>query len=348
MTWTLEGGAYPVKQKDKVDISFIEGKKNRPLVIFIHGLGMDKTMWTDPGRSKVLAGRYPLSILLQKKASSQILDHKPVGLKKITTGIPPKELITVFHQLRDMDFNVLAWSQKRPASHAKFAVSELSAIVREYSDPARNGIITVGHSRGGLIAKSYALSNPDNIRAIISIGSPFRGSSLARWADIVSRTLSVTTPFFNNTEKGTVKSTIKHVLDFINSMAVKELLPGSEFLDTLISPVPRRIRSLSIAGSSPNLLNIYNWYIDCIDKSNKYKLRPKLLFSFPDSVRKVLPDVIVPDELIKGRGDGLVSVNSATSDLSHKQGIYPYNHAGLLFSRTVRKNILDFILRETR
>ena len=337
-----------MKQKNKVDISFIEGKKNRPLVIFIHGLGMDKTIWTDPGRSRILAGRYPLSILLQKKASSQILDHKPAGYKKISAGIPPKKLITVFHQLNDMGFNVLAWSQKRPASQVKFAVSELGAIVQEYSDPARNGIITVGHSRGGLIAKSYALSYPDNIRTTISIGSPFKGSSLARWADIISKTLSVTAPFFNNAVKGTVKSNIKHVIDFINSRAVKELLPGSEFLDTLMPPVPRRIKSLIIAGSSPTLFNIYSWYIDRIDESNKYKLSPKLLFSFPGSIRKVLPDIIVPDELIKGRGDGLVSVNSATSDLSYKQRIYPYNHAGLLFSRTVRKNILDFILQEAQ
>jgi pimeloyl-ACP methyl ester carboxylesterase len=337
-----------VKHKDNFDISFIEGKKRLPLVIFIHGLGMDKKIWTEPERSRVMAGRYPLSILLQKKPSSQILDHNPVGLKKITMGKPPERLISVYHHLSQSGFPVLAWSQTRPASYAAFAVDELRDVIRDYSKLTRNGIIMVGHSRGGLIAKTFALSKPDDIGAVISIGSPFNGSSLARWANFISKLLSVATPFFNSAEKGTVKNTINHVVDFINSVAVKELLPESEFLESLRSPLPRRIRSLNIAGSSPDLIRIYKWYIDCIDNSNKYKLRPKLLFSFPGSIRKYLPQEIIPDELVKGKGDGLVSINSALFNATGSSEIYPYNHAGLLFSQKVRKDILTFISQEFR
>lgn len=337
-----------MKHKDKIDISFIEGKKDLPLVIFIHGLGMDKKIWTEPERSRVMAGRYPLSILLNKKASSYILDHRPVGLQRITTGTPTKRLFSVFHHLSDNGYNVLTWSQKRPASYATLAVDELRGIVRKYSEEARNGLIMVGHSRGGLIAKSFALSKPDNIRAVISIGAPFNGSSLARWAGVISRMLSVTTPIFNSSERGTAKSTIKHVLDFINGEAVKELLPGSDLLDSLRAPLPQHIRSLSIAGSSPDLFHIYKWDIDCIDKSNRYKLRPKLLFSFPGSIKKYLPDMVIPAELTKGKGDGLVTVDSALFATTGQQGTYPDNHASLLFARKVRNDILSFVSREVR
>ena len=247
----------------KIDITFHEGEKSRPMAVFIHGLGMDKNIWTDPGKSRIMAGRFPLDVLLREKPVARTSREKPRTVYKVTAGTTPKKFNTLFHQFKTMGFHVLAWSQKRPASNADKAVNELKAILHDYSGFTHNGVILTGHSRGGIVGRSYALQFPHNIRALISIASPFRGSSLARWADIISKTLVLINPFLKNTQKGTVKNNIKHVLDFINSTAVKELLPGSELLTSLDSLLPPHIKSICIAGTHPELFSLYSWHVNC-------------------------------------------------------------------------------------
>jgi hypothetical protein len=151
-------------------------------------------------------------------------------------------------------------------------------------------------------------------------------------------------PLFRNSDKGTVINNIKQVLDFINSTAVKELLPGSEFLSSVSSPLPSGIKTLNIAGTSPTLIRLYTQRIQCVDKMhNKYKVATRPLFSFPDSIKKLLPEMIVPEELKKGRGDGLVSKKSALSNDPNDTGSYPFNHAALLFAEPVQKKAIDFV-----
>ena len=75
-------------------------------------------------------------------------------------------------------------------------------------------------------------------------------------------------------------------------------------------------------------------------------LKPKLLFTFPGSLGKLLPDMIVPDEMRNGRGDGLVTKESALFYKSGDAGIYPFNHAGLLFADSVKGKIIEFARKE--
>ena len=49
----------------KNEIFYFEGDRAKPLVIFIHGMGMDANMWAKPALARVLGGKYPLSVLIE-------------------------------------------------------------------------------------------------------------------------------------------------------------------------------------------------------------------------------------------------------------------------------------------
>ncbi|UCG78372.1 MAG: hypothetical protein JSV21_00610 [Nitrospirota bacterium] len=326
-----------------LDTSFREGKKDMPLIVFVHGLGMDKHIWTDPLRSKVLAGKFPVDILLRKKARSFITESKRPMRNRISLGVAPSRLESLYYKLNKIGFGVLAWSQRRPAADSGFAVNELRSLLTDHDEHTRNGIVLLGHSRGGLIAKRFALSEPRPVISIISLGSPFMGSSLAKWAKILAKTSFVLKPFLKSSGQKDVKGNINHVLKFINSKAVKELLPDSEFIRSLKKPLSSRIKTLSIAGSSPDLIGLYSWHSDCIKNSKKYRSRQKLLFSFPNSLNRVLPEMMMPEELIDGKGDGLVAVDSALSTMKGISSIHSLNHAALVFNRSVHQEVISFL-----
>jgi pimeloyl-ACP methyl ester carboxylesterase len=327
--------------RESLDISFSEGGTSRPLVIFIHGLGMDKNIWVGPEKSRILAGNFPLTVLLGKKPRTRVFYHKPQHYKKTTTGPPPIHLITLFRLLREKGFSVLAWSQKRPFARAVMALEELLEITNNYRHFSQNGLILVGHSRGGLVARNYALRYPENVRALITMGTPFRGSTLAKWAGLASKSLSFLQPLLRKSDGGSVRKTMKRVNDFIQSKAVEELLPDSDFLKSLKKHLKSNIKTLCIAGTNPNFLHVYKWREKCVKtngNTNKYYLVPKLIFSFPDSLHGIMPD-----ELCKGKGDGLVAQVSAISEDCNDAGVYPLNHVQMLFSEAVHDKAQAFL-----
>src|SRR5512136_669907 len=97
-----------------IDTTFLEGKSSSPLVVFIHGLGMDKRIWTDPAQSRIIAGSFPITILLGRKPVRKVLPKDRPRFSRITVGMPPKKLSSLFHLLHEKGFSVLSWSQKRP------------------------------------------------------------------------------------------------------------------------------------------------------------------------------------------------------------------------------------------
>ena len=72
----------------KLDIVLNKGDHNKPAVVFIHGLGMDKNIWADPARSRILGGMFPLRILLNK----------------ISFDETPENIRTLFHDLQSRGY----------------------------------------------------------------------------------------------------------------------------------------------------------------------------------------------------------------------------------------------------
>ncbi|NCO68166.1 MAG: hypothetical protein COY75_08660 [Nitrospirae bacterium CG_4_10_14_0_8_um_filter_41_23] len=293
-----------------LDTVLYKGGNDKPAVVFIHGLGMDSDIWVNPSQSRILGGMFPLRILLNKRLPEE----------------QPDNLQTLFDDLRLKGYTVITWSQKRPAGPIDFAVSELSEIVKIANKMTKAGVILIGHSRGGLIGRKYLLRKDRSIKALITISTPHKGSSVARAANYLSPVVSILNPLFPIGDKGTRSFAIKRIFEFLSSRALKELLPESRFLKSIKDGPLDWVHYVSVGGTNPTLFNLYN-------------------FSFPDIFEKVIPENLYPEEMKKGRGDGLVSAESSKIPWSNEHYDFELNHAEILFAEGVRGTLLKAIER---
>ncbi|MFZ6016373.1 MAG: esterase/lipase family protein [Nitrospirota bacterium] len=290
-----------------LDIEFHEGSVDKPAIIFIHGLGMDKNIWVNPSNSRILGGMFPLTFILRKRPSM-------------------KTLKTLFEDLRLKNYTVITWTQERPAGPIDSAVSELKEIVRIANKITRAGIVLIGHSRGGLIGRKYLLRKDRSIRGLVTISTPHKGSSIARIANYLSPLVSVIGPLFPYGDKGTLSFTIRRVIDFLKSKALKELLPGSYFFRSLKDGPLDGVYYISVGGTDPTLFSLYN-------------------FSIPEVLEKLVPKNLYPEEIKKGKGDGLVSAESSRIPWCNEHHNFGFNHAQILFDKDARDMIIKSIER---
>lgn len=324
----------------RLDIEFRAGERNKPAIVFIHGLGMDKTIWTSPCESRIGGGLFSLGLLIRKKPEGIVLyDSVDVEPQTLTTGIQQQWLRTSFHDLEEDGYPVITWSQKRPSGPLSIVVEELDCIIKFASVMTDKGIIIVAHSRGGLIARKYLESRFSNrISGLITISTPHRGSTMAEWVNHLSLIGSILSPFSSYFPEGKISKAIKRISELFKSEAINELLPDSPLIKSL-KPLDKRVKHICIAGTGPRLFSIYRWKLYKEEKA--FYLNPEELFSFPESIIPFLPARIVPEEWKPGRGDGLVSVESACPEEQCFQlGV---NHAAILMDNRARDYIRNLI-----
>jgi len=285
----------------KLDIASYHGSIDKPAIVFIHGLGMDKNIWVNPSESRILGGMFPLKILLDKKNTVK-------NVEKIQT---------LFDDLRQRDYSVITWSQKRPAGPINSAVKELHEIIIEARKMTNAGIILIGHSRGGLIARKFLFKQDKSIKGLITISAPHKGSSVAKVAKYISPLVSLLHPFIPAGNKGGPAFAIKRIFEFFKSTSLRELLPDSNFFKSIKDGPLNGVHYASVGGTKPTLFNLYN-------------------MSFPDIFKKVIPDNLYPEEMKMGKGDGLVSAESSKIPWSHEHYNFAFNHAEILFDEDVR------------
>lgn len=311
-----------------MDITSQRGSKDKPACIFIHGLGMDEAIWTDPPRARILGGLFPMTVMLRGY----------------------KELKTLYHELGNLGFSVFTWSQQRPVGPAGAAVEELREVVEFARRMGHPGIILIGHSRGGLIARKFLEETPAHrispseaegredpgsrgnppVKALVTLATPHHGSSMARWAVYFSPVASYLKPLVSDEDRGTLARAVKRSLRFLESKGVRELLPDSLFLSSLKdSPAAQGTYCLSAGGTSPSLISVTG------------------LFSIPDSLSRLLPTRMLPEEMTEGRGDGLVSLESSVLPYGDEHLEFHVNHAGILVDPAARNAILERIVKVT-
>lgn len=314
-----------------LDTVLHKGSPDKPAMIFIHGLGMDKDIWVNPSKSRILGGMFPLKVFLSKRhqRKDSISDRNSSGdTIKPLTDKQTDTLQTLFDDLTFRNYTVITWSQERPASPIDSVVSELKEIIRIANKLTKNGIVLIGHSRGGLIGRKYLLRNDKSVRGLITISTPHKGSSVAKLARYLSPLVSVIDPLFHGGEKGTVSFAIKRILNFLKSRALKELLPDSHFFTSLKDGPIEWVYYISAGGTDPTLFSLYN-------------------FSFPDVFEKVIPKNLYPEEIKKGKGDGLVSAESSKIPWSNEHYNFSFNHAQILLDKGVRDKLVEAIERLT-
>jgi pimeloyl-ACP methyl ester carboxylesterase len=282
------------------EVLFRPGDQNKPLIIFIHAMGLDANVWVDPAAARVLGGKYPLSILLD-------------GM----------ELKTSFHDLHALGFPVLTWHQKGASSEAGVALRELNEILDTFSGLA-NGIVLIGHSRGGLFTKQLADQNRAGLKMVISIAAPYKGTRIAGWVHRISPVAAVLNAVFSVGRKQKKPSPLRRVLIYLSGSGVKEMLPGSDFVKALSSKSASGIRTISIGGTNPALV--------------RFKGK-----SLPSILKKIFPEKMLPDELREGMGDGFVSAASSVYPGCCEHRNFHAHHHGLLFLPEARKYILKEI-----
>ena len=287
------------EQRMKLDIRFRKGDKGKPLIVFIHGLGMNAGFWADPARARVLGGRYPLSALLGKDI----------------------EMRTPYQDLEGLGFGVLTWTQSRPAGPIAVAVRELRQILKEHPECAREGVLFICHSRGGLVARKYLEAGADTTRAVITISTPHGGTSLAKWAVFMSPLATAATRFLKNFDTRETDTAFRKILRFLESSGLKELLPTSDFYKGLRDEKAKGVKYVSIGGTDPNLLKA-------------------LALPLPQLLASVVPEKMFPEEMRDGRGDGLVSAASSVLSYAAEHRNFPSNHASIIFDKGVREYIL--------
>lgn len=325
------------------DITIVKGSTSKPAAILIHGLDMDKRIWETPDEARILGGRFPLNILVCKEPESEMSSERKPG--KLSLGNPPEKLATIFHDLKNEGHTVITYSQQRPSAEAEVAVSELRDLINRHNEYFKAGIILIGHSRGGLIARKYLAASDKRVRVQITLATPHKGSGMAQWAVHLAPLLSHIGPLLPEAERGTLTHALKKIYEFLSSTAVKELLPYSIFFKSLEDMKSQGVYFMSIGGNAPALFTVYRRYCEEIqtEGTKSFINRYEKIFSIPELLEKLIPEKFFPEEMKKGRGDSLVSAESSRFPYADAHYDFDVNHAGIIFDARVRAKIMEAV-----
>ena len=286
------------------DIRFITGDRSLPLCVLIHGLGMNHHMWDAPELTPVMGGA--------------------VTLKSLLNGCPDQD--TILHDLRSLGYPIATWSQRRPVGPISEAIAEMKHLLTASRVMSDAGVVLIGHSRGGLVARAAA-SEVQGLRAVITICAPHGGTELARWAAYFSKPAAALSEFLPDESRARLAIILKRMLGFVQSKGVSELLPESEFIRSLPMDAPRGVYSMSIGGTNPSL-----------------KKLPGGL-SIPDSLALLMPRASVPDEIKAGLGDGLVSAAQARLPYADEHLDFDASHVSIIVLAAARQAIVERVKR---
>ncbi|MGY4687133.1 esterase/lipase family protein [Petrotoga sp. DB-2] len=180
----------------------------------------------------------------------------------------------------------------------------------------------IAHGIGGLIAR-YALESSQtiqNVENLVLISTPNKGSNLANplfFNLLFGKNTEILSQYFNVEDSAILKITlqISSYLDQINSY-YEDLIPDSEFLNKLDSfGIRNDIRYLSVIGNNPEIEE---------DLSNKY-------------ISRLYP------EFVQGKGDGIVSVDSANLEGIEKTYYSKKSFYEIYNDPDVLKEIVNFL-----
>jgi pimeloyl-ACP methyl ester carboxylesterase len=322
----------------ELDISIHKGNPEMPVVIFIHGLAMDKNFWLDPLESKVFGKSVPMKVFGAAQPRPVHLPQSPACKLGVTIGNLPKKINNLWIALKDRGLNLVCWSQRRPVGPIADAVEELREVM-EFAARAFPGksIVLVCHSRGGLIARKFMEKKHKGIKALITVSTPHNGSSLSRLASHLSPLSAIIKAVLPSQTHGTISEVIQRTNDLIEGSALKELMPGSEFFENLRDEPVKGMEYLSFGGTKTKLVTVYKW------KKKENITCPKPVVVVPDSLIKVFPSSIVPEEIKPGKGDFMVTAKSSVLPWAQKHYNVHANHISITWNKKVISSVLDLL-----
>lgn len=310
------------------DLALHTGEPGRPVIILIHGLGVNRHFWGEPDKCHVFGGLFPLTVFLSR---SPVNSNNSI----ITTGIPKPDMVGLFPRLVEAGYSVAAWSQQQPLGPISYAVAELEEVLRKTQELwAGRPIILIGHSRGGLIAKKFLLDHHcDNITALITLASPHEGTVMAGFTEYLRPVAHILEKIIPKGSQNKMMMAFSRLADYLKSPATIELIPQSELIESIKRPLPKKLGKLSFGGTDPSLFNLY---------VRSLAGEPWNVFPFPNLLLKAIPSNRLPAELKPGLGDSLVTARSAILRGGEHFDI-PINHVGIAYKGEVQDRILGFL-----
>jgi hypothetical protein len=185
----------------------------------------------------------------------------------------------------------------------------------------------------------------DCVTGLVLMGVPHGGSQIARLAKIFLRThlhsgKNQKDARMSKRHDRSFGGLLRWLGNYGNYEGIEELVPRSLFLQRLYSGAKeertRKIPYLNLIGTRTDFIRLYP-----LGFSPKSKTSPS--FSLLDGFEKILPRPLVPSEIRQGRGDGLVSVESAHLPWALSNQFFPVNHAQFLVDQGVKNKIRQFI-----
>jgi pimeloyl-ACP methyl ester carboxylesterase len=310
----------------KLSLKTHAGKPEMPVVILIHGLGMNNYFWVDPNKCFVLGGLAPLAIFLTDTAEKS--DNT------ISFGSLDPDIQGLWNRLKSGGFSLASWTQRQPLGPIQVAIDELKTALDTVKNKWPNKpIYLVGHSRGGLIARRFLLEEPTtDIEGLITIASPHLGTGMAKFSLYLKPAGVLLEKIIPSKSKVMLTKALGRLSEFLQSPAIEELTPDSEFMASIKKNLPKQLRKLSFGGTSPALFQL----IVRLPADNHK------IIKFPDMLANAIPSGHLPRELTPGLGDALVSATSARLPGS-KHYDFPDNHVRAAYDHKIHAIILDFL-----
>ena len=310
----------------KISLKTHDGNPEMPVVVLIHGLGMNNYFWVDPKRCSVLGGLAPLTVFLA--------EPEKVPANTLSFGSVSSEIQGLWDHLKAAGFSMVSWTQSQPLGHIQSAIEELASVLIAAKEkwPARP-VYLVGHSRGGLIARSLLLQeSPPDVKGLITICSPHAGTDMAKFSRYLKPAGTLLGKIIPSKSKVMLTKALGRLSEFLQSPAIEELTPGSNFMKSVNKPLPKQLQKLSFGGTSPALFQLTVRL-----PADNYKV-----IRFPDMLAGAIPSDHLPKELTPGLGDALVSAASAKlPDSKHHD--FGVNHVRAAYAGEIHKIIVDFL-----
>jgi pimeloyl-ACP methyl ester carboxylesterase len=310
----------------KLSLKTHNGNPGMPVVILIHGLGMNNYFWVDPKKCSVLGGLAPLTIFLTDST------EKPDNTISFGSLDPDRQ--GLWNYLKEKGFSLASWTQSQPLGPIQIAIDELKdTLLKVKNKWPKKPVYLVGHSRGGLIARSLLLEESGAcVNGLVTICSPHAGTDMAKFSRYLKPAGTLLGKIIPRKSKVMLTQALGRLSEFLQSPAIGELTPDSNFMKSVDKPLPKQLKKLSFGGTSPALFQL----IVRLPADN-YKI-----IKFPDLLAGAIPSEHLPGELTPGLGDALVSAASAKLPGS-KHYDFPDNHVRAAYDQKIHAIILDFI-----
>lgn len=342
----------------KLEVQYHWGRVNKPVVIMVHGHAVTKKSWINPlkmsiGNSKKDSLGFVKYTTEEVEDFNHLKETLPSGdfiFSTVPRSESHDEILSFWQTLSREGYSLVTWNQRYPNGVIEHALEELELIFELVNSfPLTKDIIFLSHSRGGLVTRRFIQTNPDlmgKVRGMIMLGTPNRGSLMATFAQKFARFRSF--PRFvllarrflppALQKEDILQALLAYLtrgIDFLQSEAISQLKRGSPIM-----------KALEKGEEIEKNLKIPYYHL--VGTNSQYE---KMFYSPAGEDKLVeiplyftkLPSLLLPWELVNGKGDGLVAIYRARLGFEKVFEEEWVNHSELLMDRKIQDRVLKYL-----